>query len=113
MAPPKEPVAKSDFLRKFENRLSVVGRDGNVTKIGDDPEPPPQIAVDASSESMGGITHMHPALLDALLGGAALFSLALGMGVRDPSARVYDGVAGFPTRRARTATDGFRQIEMR
>ena len=30
--PPKEPVAKSDFLRKFENRLSVVGRDGNVTK---------------------------------------------------------------------------------
>ena len=26
---------KSEFLRKFENRLSVVGRDGSVNKVGE------------------------------------------------------------------------------
>ena len=68
---PPAAAAKSDFLRKFENRISVVGRDGTVTKVGDDPKSNPSPhPVDSSSEDMGGITRMHPALADALLGNA-------------------------------------------
>ena len=66
MAPP--PAAKSDFLRKFENRLSVVGRDGTVTKVGEDANAAGAPPVDSSVEDMGGITRMHPALAEALLG---------------------------------------------
>ena len=75
---PAGAQAKSDFLKKFENRLSVVGRDGSVTKVG---EPGSSAAVgnsvssqaslgqvDESGEEMGAITRMHPALANALLG---------------------------------------------
>ena len=71
------PAAKSDFLKKFENRISVVGRDGQVTKVGgaedviDSSSNASLFPVDDSTEEMGAITRMHPALADALLGGVS------------------------------------------
>ena len=58
-------MPKSEFLRKFENRVSVVGRDGTVNKVG---EPAP-VAVDNSGVITPG--NLHPALADALLGGVS------------------------------------------
>ena len=75
-------AAKSDFLRKFENRLSVVGRDGSVCKVGEPASSGPAMpAVDESGE-MGGITHLHPALVDALLGKEPPPRIDNGMGAR-------------------------------
>ena len=69
------PAAKSDFLNKFKDRISVVGRDGTVTKVpnGDAPSVTDSnascaLSVDDSTEEMGAITRMHPALANALLG---------------------------------------------
>ena len=79
-------AAKSDFLKKFENRLSVVNRDGTVSKVGEAAvvEPlPADVQIDASddfSESMGAITRMHPALADALLGDGPMPDSSRGFG---------------------------------
>jgi hypothetical protein len=51
------------FLSRFENKISVVHRDGTVRKVGSDAEGSP---VDEPAAILGA--NMHPALANALVG---------------------------------------------
>ena len=75
------PSAKSEFLRKFENRMSVVGRDGTVSKLRGD-QAPVSSAVAPVAPGDGGtinVGNLHPALADALMGGGEAFVSAAGV----------------------------------
>ena len=95
-----EMVAKSEFLRKFENRISIVGRDGTAQKLGEQPADSGASSVDASLDNGGAITvgNLHPALADALFGSAApepRKSHASLNFVPSPSRRSRDSVGSF------------------
>ena len=96
------PAAKSDFLNKFKDRISVVGRDGTVTKVpnGDAPSVTDSnascaLSVDDSTEEMGAITRMHPALANALLGDvSSSMEVPMGFGMLAAAAQLAEATRG-------------------
>eukprot|EP00900_Chrysochromulina_parva_P007324 jgi/Chrpa1/16593/Chrysochromulina_OHIO_Genome00002003-RA len=94
---------KSDFLRKFENRLSVVGRDGTVNKVGEQPGPANAAAAPTPAPEGGGISmagNLHPALADALFGTGVTPQLYRGGASHDSR----DALGGSPSPRRTVKT---------
>jgi hypothetical protein len=94
---------KSDFLRKFENRLSVVGRDGTVNKVGEQPGPANAAAAPTPAPEGGGISmagNLHPALADALFGTGVTPQLYRGGASHD----TRDALGGSPSPRRTVKT---------